>query len=233
MSAAMAVLGMIGAPVAQAAYPVIDVAAIKHLVEQLGYWKDQLDAMDKELDQLRETHSALTGPRGMEHLLALTDEQRNYVPGSWAEVGAMLEGDSARYAALAGEVAALTETRAVLTDEALAGLTEGEREGVLEARRQAAGLAVMTRQAYAQAGRRFGELASLVSAIGTAGDAKAMADLQGRIAAEQAMLANEQAKLSALYQAAEADRWLREAQLRERAVAGHGQFASRLRPELP
>jgi type IV secretion system protein VirB5 len=107
------------------------------------------------------------------------------------------------------------------------------RTSVVEARESAAGLTVMTREAYRQAAERFAALAGLVNAIGNADDAKAIADLQGRIAAEQAMLENEQAKLQVLYHAAEAERWAREQQLRELAIAGHGEFDTRLRPELP
>ena len=110
---------------------------------------------------------------------------------------------------------------------------KGERESILEGRRTSAGLAVMTREAYAQAGARFASLAQLVQAIGTATDAKAIADLQGRIAAEQAMLENEQAKLALLAQMAEAEGQLRAQQTRELVVAGHGSFESRLRPVLP
>ena len=230
--AAAAGLAMSSTP-AWAVYPVIDAAAIKQLVVQINYWKQQITAMRDELNQLQQTHAALTGGRGMELLMPLTDPQRNYLPKDWAEVAAVLNGQSAAYAGLAGKVTATMQTHEVLTAADLAGLTPEARDSVLAARRSAAGLAVMTQQAYAEAGARFADLATLVASIGAAGDAKAIADLQGRIAAEEAMLANEQAKLAVLYQAAEADRWLREQQLKELAIAGHGDFATRLRPVTP
>jgi len=231
-AAVAATLGAVSMP-AHAVYPVIDAAAIKQLVVQINYWKQQITAMKDELSQLQQTHAALTGGRGMELLLPLKDSERNYLPQDWAEMAAVLDGTSATYAGLAGEVAAVMKAHEVLGPAALAGLTPAERDSVLEARRSAAGLAVMTQQAYAEAGARFAELGKLVAAIGGAGDAKAIADLQGRIAAEETMLANEQAKLAVLYQAAEADRWLREQELRELAIAGHGEFASRFRPVMP
>lgn len=233
MGASLAVaLGVASTP-AHAVYPVIDAAAIKQLVVQVNYWKQQITAMRDELNQLQQTHAALTGGRGMEGLLPLKDADRNYLPRDWTEMTDVLAGQSAAYAALAGRVSATVKSREVLTPGDLAGLTPAERDSVLEARRSAAGLAVMTQQAYAEAGARFASLATLVAAIGGAADAKAIADLQGRITAEEAMLANEQAKLAVLYQAAEADRWLREQQLRELAIAGHGDFATRLRPVTP
>jgi len=230
---AAVVLGLGVAPAAQATYPVIDVAAIKQLVVQIDYWRQQITAMQQELTQLQQTHAALTGPRGMEALLPLGDGQRNYLPRDWGEVAQVLAGQSAQYATLAAAVEAGVEGRAVLSPERLAAMSEAERTSVIEGRRAAAGLAVMTREAYAQAGARFASLAQLVQAIGQAGDAKAIADLQGRIAAEQAMLENEQAKLGVLGQAAEAERQVRAQQLRELAIAGHGRFEARLRPVLP
>lgn len=232
VSAAL-VLGLGVAPAAHATYPVIDVAAIKQLVAQINYWKQQISAMQKELNQLQQTHAALTGPRGMQSLLSLTDAQRNYLPRDWAGVAQVLAGQSAQYSALASAVEAGVQGRAVLTPQRLAAMTPAERASIEEERRAAMGLAVMTREAYAQAGARFASLAQLVQAVGTAGDAKAIADLQGRIAAEQAMLENEQAKLGVLAQVAEAERSVREQQLRELAIAGHGQFQARLRPVLP
>jgi type IV secretion system protein VirB5 len=221
------------APQAQAQFAVIDVAAIRHLVVQIDYWRQQIEAMSAELTQLEATHAALTGPRGMEALLAITPEQRNYLPGEWEAMRAALEGQSAEYGALARAVGAVVELRAVLSEAVLAEMTEAEREQLIEARQTAAGLVVMTRQAYAEASARFGSLAQLVAAIGGALDAKAVADLQARIGVEQAMLANEQAKLAVLYQMIEAERWVQGQQLKELGIAAHGRFDERFRPTLP
>jgi type IV secretion system protein VirB5 len=225
-------IGLVPMP-ARAQWAVIDVAAIQQLVMQIDYWRQQIEAMGEELNQLEETHAALTGGRGMEDLMPLGDAERNYLPGDWAEVSRVLAGQSAQYGAMADAVTELISDRAVLTPERLDAMSAPMRASVVEARESAAGLTVMTREAYRQAAERFAALAGLVNAIGNADDAKAIADLQGRIAAEQAMLENEQAKLQVLYHAAEAERWAREQQLRELAIAGHGEFDTRLRPELP
>jgi len=73
----------------------------------------------------------------------------------------------------------------------------------------------------------------LIDRIGTAGDAKAIADLQGRIAAEQAMLANESVKLQTLAYSAEATRVSAEVARREAVIRGHGNFSTRFQPALP
>jgi type IV secretion system protein VirB5 len=231
VSAALLV-GLTAAPAAHATYPVIDAAAIKQLVVQINYWKQQITAMQRELTQLQQTHAALTGPRGMQALLSMSDAERNYLPKDWAGVAQVLAGQSAQYGALASAVESGIAQRAVLDPARLARMTEAERTSIEEERRASMGLTVMTREAYAQAGARFASLAQLVQAIGSASDAKAIADLQGRIAAEQAMLENEQAKLAVLSQVAAAEAQVREQQRRELAIAGHGTFQARLRPVL-
>jgi type IV secretion system protein VirB5 len=232
VSAALLV-GLTAAPAAHATYPVIDVAAIKQLVAQINFWKQQIAAMQKEFNQLQQTHAALTGPRGMQALLPLNEAQRNYLPKDWAGVADVLAGKSQQYAALAAAVEAGLAEHAVLEPERLAAMSDAERDSIEDARRAAMGRAVMTREAYAQAGARFASLAQLVQAIGNATDAKAIADLQGRIAAEQTMLENEQAKLALLAQVADAEHEVRVQQRREMAIAGHGTFEERLRPVLP
>jgi type IV secretion system protein VirB5 len=69
--------------------------------------------------------------------------------------------------------------------------------------------------------------------VETMPDAKASADLQARIGAEATMLANEQAKLSTLFQLAQSQQWANAQSLRERIVADHGQFVHRFEPTPP
>jgi type IV secretion system protein VirB5 len=66
-----------------ATMPVIDVAAITQLLQQIIAWDEQLQGMRAQLGQLRQTTSALTGARGMEQLLRQTPAARNYLPTDW------------------------------------------------------------------------------------------------------------------------------------------------------
>jgi type IV secretion system protein VirB5 len=229
---AVLLLGLTGMP-ARATMPVIDVAALKQMLVEISYWKQQIGAMQNELNQLQKTHAAMTGDRGMQLLLPTNLVQRNYLPADWAEMLKALDGKSAEYGALSEGVAAAIKARAVLDEARLASLGNAERDSVMRARRSAAAAAITAQRAYANAGKRFEALEGLVAAIGKAPDAKAIADLQGRIAAEEAMLGNEQAKLTTLYQAAQAEQWVQAVELREAAIAGHGKFADRFHPELP
>jgi len=220
-------------PPAHAQWAVIDVASIQQLMVQIEYWKRQIEGMQAHLDQLKQTHAALTGDRGMQSLLPTSETQRNYLPPDWAEMLKVLDGTSGTYGNLSAAVKAGIDARKVLSDARLAELGAPERDSLLKARQAAAGAAVTAQQAYTNAGQRFEALQELVNAIGDAADAKAIADLEARIAAEEAMLGNEQAKLATLYQASQAEQWAQAQELREAAIAGHGEFASRFRPKLP
>jgi type IV secretion system protein VirB5 len=85
---------------------VVDVRAIFQLRQQISYWRQQISSMQQELTQLQATHAALTGTRGLQNLLPVSLDARNYLPTDWAEMQRLLAGQSTRYGSLAREVAA-------------------------------------------------------------------------------------------------------------------------------
>lgn len=70
-------------------------------------------------------------------------------------------------------------------------------------------------EAYAAAKSRLDQINSLMGQINQTQDPKAIAELQGRIASEQAMIANEQTKLQLFQMMAQADEKLQEQRQRE------------------
>lgn len=220
--AATAALTFVGVSPAQATMPVIDVAAIAQLIQTILYWENQLQGMKSHLDQLKQTTSALTGGRGMQALLPLAPQARNYLPSNWTDVGSLTSGNANGYGALTALVTARLQGVSVLPQATLAALTPDQRKLLTDGRNSAAVLQALSQTAYASTSARFQQLQSLIQAIGTATDEKAIADLQGRIQAEQAMLANDEAKLTSLYQAAQADRWSQEQRMREMSIAQLG-----------
>ena len=88
----------------------------------------------------------------------------------------------------------------------------------------------LTRQALLTTSNRFDSLQHLIDAIAAAEDQKAVLDLQARVGAESSMLQNEQSKLLTLFQLVQAEEHTNRQQQRERAVVGHGQFATRFQP---
>jgi type IV secretion system protein VirB5 len=219
---------LLAAPVARAQFAVIDIGAITQLIAQVQILEDQLTTARDHLTQARAEFVSITGGRGMERLLSGT--HRNYLPPNWAALqGAMLSAGGL-YGALSSGVAATVAANAVLSPQALSLLPADVREQISTARRLAALQQNLTRQALLTTSNRFDSLQQLIDAIAAAEDQKAVLDLQARVGAESSMLQNEQSKLLTLFQLVQAEEHANRQQLRERAVVGHGQFATRFQP---
>jgi type IV secretion system protein VirB5 len=101
----------------------------------------------------------------------------------------------------------------------------------LQAERQSVALAQsLSHEALANSSGRFAALQQLINAIGSATDQKSILELEARISAESGMLQNEHTKLATLYQAVAAQQRADAQRLRELAIAGNGQFATRFQP---
>ena len=209
-----------GAPAVRAQWAVIDVGAIAQLVEQIATMYQQLETARNTLRQAEQQYRATTGGRGMERLLSGTD--RNYLPANWAQLDAAVQRADGAYRALGTRLQAILSDNALLSAERVAALSPSERQQLDAARRTAAMFQATSRQALETTSGRFQSLQQLVDAIPSAQDQKAILDLQARIAAEQAMLANEQTKLNVLHQVAEAEEMARKQRLREQALADIG-----------
>lgn len=211
---------VLGVPVAHAQMAVVDIRAIAQMAQQIRVLQDQLLTARNQLTQAEAQFAALTGPRGMERLL--DGLSRNYLPPDWVAFEAMLRGVQSSYAAIGAQIEAVIESNAVLTPAQTAHLVPDQREQLEAARQSTALLQVTSRQALQVSSQRFDALQTLIDAIPNATDSKAALDLQARIAAEQAMLQNEQTKLMVLYQTVEAEERAREQRARELAVANIG-----------
>lgn len=198
---------------AMAQMPVIDVAAVLQLV-------NQIKVLDQQLLQAKSEFDSITGDRGMQLLLEGT--VRNYLPSNWQELTGAFEDARGAFGALSGEFTSLLAANAILTPQQMEHLAPAQRREVEAARRSAAMLQGLVRSALATTSERFDAIQSLITAIGLAKDQKAVLDLQARISAEQGMLANEGTKLSILYQTAQAEEWARKQREREQGIAGIG-----------
>lgn len=219
-SLAICLMLFTGAPAVHAQWAVIDVGAIAQLIEQIATMQQQLETARNTLRQAEQQFRATTGGRGMERLLSGTD--RNYLPSDWAQLEAAMRRADGTYRALGAQLQSVLDDNALLSDERIAALSPLEREQLEAARRSAALFQATSRQALENTSGRFEALQELVNAIPAAQDQKAILDLQARIAAEQAMLVNEQTKLNVLNQVAEAEELARKQRLREQALADIG-----------
>ncbi len=226
---ALLLLTVTGAPAAHAQFAVIDVASLTQLISQLQTLEQQVATARGQLSQAQAEFQSMTGNRGMQQLLGGT--VRNYLPSDWSGVQGALQGAASGFAPLSAEVRAARTADTVLTDTQLAALGPAAGAQLQAVRGSAALLQGLTRQALANSSARFAAIQQLIDAIGSASDQKAVLELQARIAAEGGMLQNEHTKLDDLYQGARAQQWADAQRSRELAIAGHGQFAARFRPQ--
>lgn len=207
---------------ARAGIPVIDVANLTQAIQQVLAWAQQYQQMMQQIGQMQAAYNAITGGRGMEALLPMTNLARNYLPPDYSEMLNVMNNASVTYSALASQVQGIVNSNAVLSPAQIGALSSQAQQAINQGRQAAAMLEMMTRQAQQTSSQRFGSMQGLISAIGGASDDKAIQDLQGRIAAEQAMLINEQTKLQAMYQMAQAQELRRQQQEREKAASSVG-----------
>jgi type IV secretion system protein VirB5 len=218
---------------ARAGIPVIDVASITQQIQQVMYWQQQIQAMQKQYEQLqqtyqqaRQTYNALTGSRGMEQLLPMSDLARNYLPPDYAQLMGTISSSGGSYSGLSSQLQQIMNANAILSKNQIADLSPEMREVVEKGRQSAALLGTMTQRAYSNTSERFSAIQQLINRIAGAPDLKAIADLQARIQAEQNMLTNEQTKLQSLYQIALSEEKAQQQRVRERSVGDIGTVRS-------
>jgi type IV secretion system protein VirB5 len=212
-------------PVAQAQFAVIDIASVTQLMSEVQTLEQQLATAKADLAQAQSAYQSTVGGRGMERLLAGT--VRNYLPTDW---GSLQGVGSSGYSALSADFNGALTKNAILTSTQLAGLSPAAGQQLQADRQTVALLEAISHQALGASSIRFASLQQLIDAIAHASDQKASLDLHARIGAEMSMLQNEQTKLQTLYQSVQAEQWADELQTRERAVAAHGDFATRFQP---
>jgi type IV secretion system protein VirB5 len=220
LMASFTVFALGGISPAHAQFAVIDVASIVQLVQQVQELEQQVETARSQLSQAQAEYASITGTRGMQQLLAGTN--RNYLPTDWSQVSQVLSGGSGGYPGLTSNVTSLIAGNSILTPVQVGSLTALQQRQLLAARQAPALMQALSRSALANASDRFASLDQLIGAIGTAPDQKGVLDLGARIAAEQAMLQNENTKLQGLYQVAQSQEMARREQVKEQAIADQG-----------
>jgi type IV secretion system protein VirB5 len=205
------------------------VPALAQLVQEVQTTQQQLQTARNQLQSAQQALQAMTGDRGMQ--LLLSGIVRNYLPANWAQLSSLMQGqDGGGYAGLAADVRGAIAANTILSPQRLALLAPADQQLILAARQSSATQQALSRAALANASGRFASIQSLIAAISSASDQKAILDLQARISAELGMLQNEQTKMQVLHQAMQAQESVIREQGREQAIAGQGRFDTRFRP---
>lgn len=222
VAAVAAFLLLCAAPAARAQHIVHDPAAYARLVEDARTALAQLRALQDQVEQgkaLLDSLNSVSGVNALATALGLP-EVRNPLPGLQA-LRAAADGDLAalgdladRAAAIRGETRLYTPPSGDLPAAEAFYLDSLERAGARAARDLAVGEAVGR-----ASDRRLEGLESLRRALDAAPHARAVLDLEARLAAETALVQNEQLRLQGLALTQAAESRLEDQRAREQAEA--------------
>jgi type IV secretion system protein VirB5 len=167
--------------------PVIDAANVLQTIQAVAQLKQQVESQ-------MALYQSLTGARGMGALLA-NPALANYLPPNWGDVYSQVR--SRGYGGLSPAAQAFRGQTSIYSCAAKSGQALALCNHELNKNSQDVAFVA---QAYARAQQRVQQLDGLRTQIDASTDAKAIADLNARLAVEAAAIGNEQAKLQ-LYKA--------------------------------
>lgn len=214
------------APPASAQMMVHDVASYGSLLRQATTALDQLKELQAQVAEAKRLYDGFNTASGAGALAGdlKAPELRAFVPDIDKYVAAA-KGDLAALGEIGRTATTIRAENRLYTapaDDAFG--QELERQGDRAARDLALGRAVAGAGA-----QRLEGLNQLLAALDTAPSARAVMDLQARIAAEQAMGVNDQMRLQGLAMAQDAEARLQAQRDRERAAAARGARMQRYR----
>jgi len=208
-------IGMCMSHAALAQIPVTDVASITQQVtsqaETIAKWKMQYDQMVSQIEQAKQQYASLNGSRGLGTIMN-NPALREYLPSDWQGVY-----DSVRnggYSGLSGTGRTVYEANKVY--DLCANIFSADERTACEAQSvKGAQDKAFALDAFNAAKSRIDQIDQLMNQINQTQDPKAIAELQARIAAEQANIQNEQTKLQMYAMVAAAEDRLQQQRKRE------------------
>lgn len=227
--AIVATFGLGAAAPSMAQIPVTDVAHITtnvmNHVEDIAKYVEQITELKNQLDQMKQQYAAITGSRNLGEILN-DSKFKSYLPSDWQNVY-----DSVRtggYSGLSGTGKSIYD--ATKKYDSCQHIKIEDEQIACEARSiKAAQDKAFAVDAFDRSKDRLTQIEQLMSRINSTEDPKAIAELQGRIAAEQAMIQNEATKLQMFQMIAAADEQIQRQQQRElnaKANARRGYIAA-------
>lgn len=200
---------------ANAQIPVTDAASIAtevmNHVEDIAKYVEQISQLKAQLDQMKQQYEALTGSR---NLGAILNDPRfkDYLPTDWQGVYDSVR--SGGYAGLSGPAKAIYD--AAKKFDACAHLKDSIEQTACQAKAvKGAQDKAFSVAAFDTAKDRLTQIEQLMNRINSTDDPKAIAEIQARIASEQAMIQNEATKLQMFQMIAAADEQIQRQQQRE------------------
>lgn len=166
------------------------------MLKEYAMLVDQLTEMRRQLSQMEKEYDSVTGSRNLGEILN-DPEFKQYLPDNWKGVYQNIRHQG--YDGLSGTARAMRDASKIF--DACEYLTDPTEKRICNAQAvKPSQDQAFAQDAYQTSTNRVTQIESLMSKINQTSDPKAIAELNARIQAEQAMIQNEQTKI-ALYQA--------------------------------
>lgn len=208
-------LGLAFSASAFAQIPVTDGASIAQQiaqqVETIAKWKMQYDQLKEQIDQAQKQYESQTGKRNFGEIF-YDPKFRNSLPEDWQESYDMIASQG--NAGLKGRAKELYDNNKAFDGCQFLQVEEEriscESKAIKPSQDKAFAL-----EAYDKAKDRIGQIEQLMGKINETTDPKEIAEVQGRIAAEQATLQNEQTKMQIYQMIVESEQKIQQQRSRE------------------
>ncbi|AEA71609.1 putative type IV secretion system protein virB5 [Pseudomonas brassicacearum subsp. brassicacearum NFM421] len=174
-------------------------------------WAQQVEQMTSQIDQMKQQYQSITGSRGLGTIMN-NPALRDYLPQDWQQVYDSVQ--SGGYAGLSGRATQIYNDRKVY-DACSQFITTQQRTSCQAQAVKPSQDKAFALDAYDAAKGRLRQIDQLMGQINETADPKAIAELQGRMSAEQAIIQNEQTKLQMYQMVAQAEDRLQRQQQRE------------------
>lgn len=208
----------IAAP-ASAQMLVTDTGAYARMLSQLNQARAQLTELQTQvrqgtqiIDQGKQLYGSMTGLTNVNSLAGVLNNPtlRRYLPAEAQDTGKLLNGTLNDLGSIGTRATSIRDANRLFTP-ATEGLSESQRyyqDALVKSGDRAARDVALGESAYKAAGQRQAGLDQLRLALNSASTPKEVMDLQARIAAEQAMINNDQMQLQGLAMMQDAEKRL-------------------------
>lgn len=213
---------ILGVPLSvKADMPVIDFTAAANAMQEIEAWgqqaqqmQQQIQTLQQELQQVQQLYTSVTGgPNTLKDLANLGNNAAfyQYLPKDYQEI---LQSGYAGWQSV--------NQANQWVDIGATGISGSGLQAVTQRAMQISSNVSMMQSAYSSAALRMANLQKLLNQVDATPDAKSIADLQGRIQAEQTLLQNEQTRLQLLGQMAALQRDQEAQKAQQAALAATG-----------
>ncbi len=169
-----------------------DATATMNQIQTIAQWAKQLEEMKNQYDEMKRQYKAVTGSRGMGNIFN-NPELRNYLPDDWKKTFDEMQRLGASGMSAGGkqlyDQSKIYDRCKSSKDAKMIALCEASSGHAAE------NLSNLT-SAFDKAQSRIEQIQQLMSTINSTSDPKAIAELQARTQAENAMIQNEQSKIA-------------------------------------